>query len=172
MKFKIDRRGITLIELICVMVVLSGVMAISVPVLSRFFSGRSLEEESRRFLALTRYARSEAVSRSALLELWIEPDLGSYGLSRQAVNAADDSSVQYHENSAREYQLAEGLEFEVDSQNLDDEGRAKILFWPDGAIDEESLDELTIREDEKNSIDIKRAEFGMGYEIKEEEESD
>jgi len=44
------RRGLTLIELILVMGLLAMVMALAAPRLSRFFEGRTLQEEARRLL--------------------------------------------------------------------------------------------------------------------------
>lgn len=151
------------------MVVLSAVMGISAPMLSKFFLGRSLQEESRRFLALTRYARSESVSRSVVMELWIDPDSGDYGVKPQRGNGDDKSNLNSWDNKPIEYHLADGLRFNVDSEKLDDKGISRILFLPDGSVDEESLDELTIREGEEMMIEIARAEFAMGYVIKEED---
>jgi prepilin-type N-terminal cleavage/methylation domain-containing protein len=168
MKRRTDKKGLTLIELICVMVVLSAVMAISVPLLSKFFLGRSLEEESRRFLALTRYARSESVSRSVMMELWVDPAAGAYGLKPQAGNDNSATQQQSWDKMPLEYHLAKGLSLEVDATKLDDQGKARILFWPDGTIDEESLDDLTIHEGEDRTIEIARAEFGKGYVIEKE----
>ena len=159
-------RGLTLVELIVVMAMLATVMAISTPVLSRFFRGRTLDEEARRFLALTRYARSEAISRSVLMELWINPELSVYGLSPQNGYAFDD-------RKPIEFELADGLSFEVDRKTLDERGEAKIWFWPDGSIDGESLIELRIQQDDDGeTIEIVQAEFGMGYFVYEPEEGE
>jgi prepilin-type N-terminal cleavage/methylation domain-containing protein len=159
-------RGLTLVELIVVMAMLATVMAISTPVLSRFFRGRTLEEEARRFLALTRYARSEAISRSVLMELWINPEMGVYGLSPQSGYELDD-------RKRIEFRLADGLSFEVDRKILDERGETKIGFWPDGSIDEESLIELRIQQDDDGeTIEIVQADFGMGYFIHEPEEGE
>ena len=159
-------RGLTLVELIVVMAMLAAVMAISTPVLSRFFRGRTLEEEARRFLALTRYARSEAISRSVLMELWINPELGVYGLSPQSGYVFDD-------RKSIEFRLADGLSFAVDRKILDERGEAKIWFWPDGSIDEESLVELRIQQDDDGeTIEIAQADFGMGYFVRNTEEGE
>jgi len=157
--------GFTLLELIVVMAMLAAVMAISTPALSRFVKGRTLEEEARRFLALTRYARSEAISRSVLMELWIDPEHGLYGLSPQ-------SRYDLENRKPIEFSLADGLSFEVDRKVLDERGEAKILFWPDGSIDVESLVELRIRRDEWEMIEIAQAAFGMGYFVRDTEEGE
>jgi prepilin-type N-terminal cleavage/methylation domain-containing protein len=172
MKRRTNKKALTLMELICVMVVLSAVMAISVPLLSKFFLGRSLEEEARRFLALTRYARSESVSRSVRMELWVDPAAGDYGLKPQAGDDNSATKQQSWDKMPLEYHLAKGLSLDVDPNELDDQGIARILFWPDGTIDEESLDKLSIHEGEDRMVEIARAEFGKGYVIETENSND
>ena len=87
------RSGMTLIELIVVMWLLATVLALSTPTLSGFFRGRSLQEEGRRLLALTRYARSEAASRCVPMELWIDGAAGQYGLRPQSGYEDGDEST-------------------------------------------------------------------------------
>ncbi len=156
------KQGITLLELICVMALLATIMAFSAPALSGFFKGRSLTEESRRMLSLIRYARAQAISRSVIMELWIKPASGDYGLSPQ-VEYGDKEKypVQYH--------LAEGLSFDVAEDRLDEQGRACILFWPDGAIDETSPESLSIRQGQE-TIEIAQSSTAMEYVVKNEDE--
>ena len=156
-------RGMTLIELILVMAVLATVLAIAAPSLSRFFSGRDLKEEVRRFVALTKFARSEAVSRGVMMELWIDPDQRAYGLRPQGAANSE-------ENRARVYQLADSLTFDVETETLDSLGRAVILFWPDGSIDEQSVETIRIQENEESIVEIVQTEFGLGYEVHNAEE--
>ena len=56
------RAGFTLLELILVMATLAIVLSVAAPSLARFFRGRSLDSEARRFLTLTRYGQSRAVA--------------------------------------------------------------------------------------------------------------
>jgi Tfp pilus assembly protein FimT len=147
---------LTLIELIVVMTMLATVLAVAAPTLSRFFAGRVLENEARRMLALTRYARSEAISRSVLMELWFHPESGTYGLDPQAGYEFDD-------RKPVEFILADGLVFEVDGKAVDEQGKVKILFWPDGSIDGESVEYVRIREDEESAVEIAQADYGLGY---------
>lgn len=60
----------------------------------------------------------------------------------------------------------------MDPNALDEEGKAKILFWPDGSIDAESLEDLRIQEDEETMMEIAQAGYGMGYIIQDAEESE
>jgi prepilin-type N-terminal cleavage/methylation domain-containing protein len=157
--------GMTLIELICVMSILCTVLAITAPSLSEFFKGRVLEEEGRRMFALTKYARSQAVSRSVLVELWINPESGEYGI-RPGDGYTDDNDLDIS------YQLGEGLYFEADVNEYDDEGLVCIQFSADGAIDVESIDEFKICRNEEDVILFKKQASVMGYIIEDEEEID
>jgi prepilin-type N-terminal cleavage/methylation domain-containing protein len=154
------RSGFTLIELILVMGLLAMMLAISTPWLSQFTKGRRLIQESRRFLALTRYARSEAASRGIQMDLWINTTDKKYGLDPAPGFETD-------EKKALDYKLDNSLSFDVESNLLDKDGRATISFAPDGTIEETSLKKLNIRQDETHAIAIARSEYGMGYEAQE-----
>lgn len=156
------KNGFTLIELILVMAVLATVLALAAPTLSGFVKGRSLQEEARRFLALTRYGRSQAISCSAGMELWLHPESGTYGLKPFSGGAIEgDKPVAWT--------LGEDLSFEVVPEAINKDGRAAIVFWPDGSIDPDSLDRLTIQEARREAIEIRQMAYGLGYEIPDEE---
>src|SRR6185295_17263880 len=76
-------RAFTLIELMLVMAMLLIVLAVSFPSLRGFFRGRNLDNEARRFLALTRYAHNRAVSEGYPMVLWIDANQGTYGMQAQ-----------------------------------------------------------------------------------------
>jgi len=153
-------RAMTLIELIVVMGLLATVMAFSAPVLSRFFRGRSLTEEARRVLALTRFGRSEAISRSVPMELWLNPTVGSYGVRPQAGYESEDAGKPV------EYNLSEGLSFDLAGATLDENGDALILFQPDGTIGEESPEKFKIQNsDQGETIEIAKTDPIAGYAI-------
>jgi len=151
-----NRGGFTLIELICVMAVMAVVMAISAPSLSGFFRSRSLHEQSRRFLALTRHARSLAVSYSAPVEVWVDTSQGGYGLEIQASYGTEDAQ-------SLEYQLKDNQEFDVDAQFLDKDGKATLHFYPDGLMDEGNPDTIVLREGDNEEIAIRKTDSGIGY---------
>src|SRR5437763_11469882 len=65
------RRAFTLIELILVMALMSIVIALIAPSLSNFFRSRTLDSEARRFVSLTRYVQSRAVSEGIPMMVWI-----------------------------------------------------------------------------------------------------
>ena len=158
MKRYSPRFGFTLIELILVMALLSTLMAISAPKLSRYFTGRTLNEETRRFLALTRYGRSEAIGRAVTMELWIDPDQGTYGLEPQVI--IEEATTEYIA-----FDLADDLSFDIGGGSVDEDGRISILFWPDGTIDESSIAMVMIVDRDEKATTIEQADYGLGYYI-------
>src|SRR5580704_13263595 len=72
--------GFTLVEMILVMAIMVILLSVIMPSMKGFFRGRNLDNEARRFLSLTRYGQSRAVSEGIPVELWINPRQGSYGL--------------------------------------------------------------------------------------------
>jgi len=73
----------TLIELILVMAILTVAVSITAPTLGRFFSGRALDSEARRLLALTHNGQSRAVSEGFPIELWVDARERTYGLEAE-----------------------------------------------------------------------------------------
>jgi Tfp pilus assembly protein FimT len=102
-------RAFTLMELILVMMLLVIVVSITGPSLSAFFKGRVVDNEVRRFIALTRYAQSRAVSEGVPMIVWVDEKERKYGIG------IEDSFVDADEEDgqAKTYDLAEGLEIEV-----------------------------------------------------------
>jgi hypothetical protein len=149
-------RAMTLIELVLVMGLLATVLAISAPQLARFFSGRALAEEVRRFIALTRYGREQAISESVVMELWMDPEEGTYGLRPQ---------IDYRSNPLDpiEFTLHRDLSFDIASDDLNKDNVARILFWPDGAIDDQSVQSILISEKDGPSVEIASDENRLCY---------
>jgi type II secretion system protein H len=136
------RRAFTLIELILVLALLAMAVAVAAPALSRFFSGRTLDNEARRLLALTRYAQSRAVSEGMPMLLWLRPETRTYGLRAETAFTEEDAR-------AVEYELDGSLRFEVAPPGLEGEtpwklaalatgSRHVIRFTPDGFVDQNS----------------------------------
>src|SRR6266705_1192 len=73
----------TLIELILVMAILTVAVSITAPTLGRFFSGRALDSEARRLLALTHNGQSRAVFEGVPIELWVDARQRTYGLEAE-----------------------------------------------------------------------------------------
>ena len=157
---QMQQRRFTLIELILVMAALATVMAVTAPALARFFRGRSVTEEARRLTALVRYARSQAISRSEPMEVWVEPADGSYGLR----------AVHEHETDGEanvRFDLPE--EIGVDCESADPGAAIRIVYWPDGMADPESAESLDLHNlaDSSEVIRISRPETSPWYTIEE-----
>lgn len=149
----------TLVELIIVMAVLTTLMAIAAPTLSRSFRQRHLDQEATRLLALTEYGRSEAVSRGVPDVVWIDPDQGRYG-----VETADG----YTANPIREkqYALDPDVHFELVKTHLMPDGRVQAVeFQPDGSPDTSAIDSVRIVDRNKASVLLQLTRDKWSYEI-------
>ena len=170
-----QRGAFTLIELILVMALLLIVLAVSAPALSRFFRGRNLDSEARRFLALTHYGQSRAVSEGIPMVLWIDEEKGDYGLE-------SDPTFEETDRHAVQFTLAQDLVLEVEAGTVlkpaftlqptslrSKQNEAVIRFLPDGFIGETSLQRVILREasDEQGdaAIWIGRSQNRLNYEI-------
>lgn len=164
------RWAFTLIELILVMAMLAVVIAVAAPSLSKFFKGRTLESEARRFLSLTHYAQSRAASEGMPVVLWIDVMNHQYGVER------DSSYTTETDERALSYELGEDLVFEVAARNNLAPPSQKfrnlsvIRFLPDGSISEQSVETVTIRQSETEALWIVQARNGLTYEIRNENE--
>jgi len=163
------RAAFTLIELIVVMAMLSAVVALSAPRLSQFFSGRSLKEEARRLLAVVQYTRSEAVSSAIPLEVQINIEEGTYMI-------LPSTGYEWLNQETKQYELEDNLTFDILSEETQkvEKGLARILFLPDGYLDDRSLQAIKIHyTDDKNDVLwIAQTELGVRYKILAQEELD
>ncbi len=157
-----NSRGFTLIELILVLGLLAAVLAIAAPSLSRFFSGRSLQEETRRFLALTQYGGNQAVNEGVPMVLWIEPKLGEYGLR-------PETGYPTNRHNTFHYRLRDDLELDVEISSLPQAGDARassIYFLPDGSISETSLSFVRIRDHSEGEVCIAQSDNRLNFEVR------
>ncbi len=153
------RAGFTLIELILVMAVLAIVLMIMAPSLGNFFRGRTLDSEARRFVSLTRYAESRAVSEGSPMLLWIDPQLRAYGLAEELSFSGGGSGAQADPHAV-EYSVGREVMMDIvapvsaaarreQAQNGARLGRnaTVIRFQPDGFMGEGGPDAIAFRPD-------------------------
>jgi type II secretion system protein H len=170
------QRAFTLIELILVMSLLLIVTAVSAPQLATFFRGRTLDAEARRFLSLTRYGQSRAVSEGVPMVLWVDAKQGAYGLEMQPVTGVTD-------DKAVAYLLDEKLEIEAELPGLaqTEQARAQmemvgrnfanvpgIVFTPEGFVSQTSPEAVQLREGGQDNGEIVWVALGrnrLNYEI-------
>lgn len=164
------RRAFTLIELVLVMALLTIVLAVAFPSLRNFFRGRNLDSEARRFLALTRYAQSRAVSEGVPMVLWIDQKERTYGLQAQSGYLDED-------DKAIEFTLDETLEFKVTTAMVRQTAMQRneiaavagnlpaIRYSPDGFIGQTSPDEVMIRQGDEDAVVFAPNANRLNYEI-------
>ena len=166
-------RGFTLIELILVLAVLAVVLAVSAPALSRFFKGRGLESEARRFMALTRHAQSRAVSEGVPMVLWLETRQRLYGLN------ADKTFIE-NDPKAEQFNVDETVEIEVRlspdavaasqasrfrNEKQTTSGLHTLRFNPDGFVSPSSPGLVVFRQGEENEWWVAQGRNRLNYEI-------
>jgi prepilin-type N-terminal cleavage/methylation domain-containing protein len=177
------RRGFTLIELILVMALLTVVISLTAPKLSRFFHGRTLDSEARRLLALTRSGQSRAVSEGVPMDLWVDAEQGTFGLEAEpSYETSDPKRV--------DFTLDDGLQLEVVNKTtvvapvntmsrsrqasvasvprvkLVHAGLPTIRFLPDGSIGESSPQMLHLTSNDSGSLWLAQSRDGLNYEIR------
>jgi type II secretion system protein H len=175
--------GFTLIELILVMALLTVVISLTAPRLSRFFHGRTLDSEARRLLALTRSGQSRAVSEGVPIDLWVDTQEGTFGLEAERSYDANDPK-------ALDFELDSGLQLEVVTKtaapvitatmnrsqqasiasvqrvNLVHASLPTIRFLPDGSIGEGSPQKLHLTSTDGGSLWLAQSRDGLSYEIR------
>ena len=148
----------TLLELIFVMALLATILAFSAPSLARSLRERHLEDEAARFLALTEYARNEAISRGIPMMIWLEPQTGRFAVTPG--EGFDDGVAR-----GREYTLGRDIQMELVAGVSARVAASAIRFAPEGTLDPESVESVRLRDRFKSVLRIDRTEDSWGYEI-------
>ena len=151
-------RGFTLVELIIVMALLAVVTAIAVPSLSRSLRQRNLNDEASRLLALTEYARDEAVSQGVPMNVWIDPNAQRFGVEAKAGYDGDDART-------REFALNPDIHFEIDRGATHGGVVDAMEFAPDGSAATSSIDALRLEDRFNAAVTLARTSDGWSYEI-------
>ena len=167
-------RGFTLIELMLVMAMLLIVLAVAFPSLRNFFRGRNLDSEARRFLSLTRYAQSRAVSEGVPTVLWIDKKQGTYGLQAQTGYLdTDDKAVEFSLDKTLEFEVSQpasvrsaGQRSERNATTTSVAGNLPaIRYTPDGFIGEASPERVIIRQGKEDEVWFVPNASRLNYEI-------
>lgn len=125
-------RPFSLLELVVVMVLLTGAMAMLAPSLGSFFRGRRLDDEARRLWALTRYAQELAITRAVPVAVWVDAARGSYGLEAEPGYGYSVAPLNYEFGSDVEVTAAAAAATPMG------EGTLRLIWWPDGSLAEDS----------------------------------
>jgi type II secretion system protein H len=161
----------TLVELILVMVIMLTLLGVVFPSLKGFFRGRNLDNEARRFLSLTRYGQSRAVTEGIPVELWINPKEGSYGL--QAVSGYSETQtnpMNFNVDQSIQITFSAPSSILVRS-NYWTQAKAqfgavtKIRFQPDGFISDSSPQKIFLRQGNVSQAVISETPSHLRYDI-------
>ena len=157
----------TLIELILVMATLMIVLAVAAPSLSNFFRGRALDSEARRFVSVTRYGQSRAVSDGVPVQLWIDTKQGAYGLEQQpGYSDVDTKAVDFDLNKDLTIEVADlPLQSAQARVRQQQSNLPMIRFLPDGFISETSPMTVVVRENKGDAIWITQSRNRLNYVI-------
>jgi len=160
----------TLIELLLVMALLLLVFGVALPSLQGFFLGRNLTLEAERFLSLTRYGQSRAVSEGVPMVLWIDTRRGAYGLQQQSgYTDGDRNAVSFTLNEEMRVELQTPAVVPPASQlNQIAAGIGNvpmIRFTPDGFIGETSPGRILFRQGQVDAIWIVESTNRLKYEM-------
>lgn len=120
-------RGFTLLELVLVMVIIGTVLGMAAPSLRGFFLSRRTQDAAARLAALTRLARSLAVSNGLRYRLVLGDDQGLICLTREASGGFERIGT----GLARPIVLPEGVELSLQVAGAPP-GRNYVGFFPDG----------------------------------------
>jgi type II secretion system protein H len=157
------RDAFTLVELILVMAILTVTISLVVPSLMQFFGGRSLDSEVQRFLALTRYGQSRAVSEGIPMMLWLDPQGGAYGLEQQPGYSDNDAK-------AEDFALAKDIKLDVPTGSKPSATGSKqfaIFFSPDGVpVAETSVSRVSLTKGTDRPVWIALSANRMTYEVR------
>lgn len=148
----------TLVELIIVMMVLAVTAALAAPLLSRSVRARNLSEEAGRFVALTEYAREEAVSQGIPMVVWVDQNAQTFGVEPKEGFEGDPSRN-------RDFALNPDVFFKIDRVLMSAGVAHAAEFAPDGSPSVASVDAVEMTDRFGEALSVVRTEDRWSYEI-------
>ena len=121
--------GFTLLELILVMVILSTVLAMAAPSLRGFFASRQIHDAAAQILALTQFARSQAVCEGTTYRLNFDKDEATYWLTANQSGVFEELGIEF----GRVFELPKDTVLELEDIVKDGEEEF-IAFKPQGIV--------------------------------------
>ena len=121
--------GVTLLELILVMLILSTVLAMAAPSLRGFFASRRIYDSAAHILALTQWARSQAISEGIVYRLNFDTRDCTYWLTAQKAGAFEPLETEL----GQVYTLPKDLELELEDIEQKDQD-VFLAFTPHGTM--------------------------------------
>jgi prepilin-type N-terminal cleavage/methylation domain-containing protein len=122
-------KGFTLLELILVMLILSTVLAMAAPSLRGFFGSRQAQDTAAQILALTQFARSQAISEGVIYRLNFDTRDRVYWLTAWKSGAFDELETEF----GQIFTLPKDMAMELEDVE-EEEGDVYVEFTPQGAV--------------------------------------
>lgn len=122
-------RGFTLLELILVMLILSTVLAMAAPSLRGFFASRKTHDTAAQILALTQFARSQAISEGIVYRLTFDTNERTYWLTAQQAGLFENLETDF----GRIFTLPKDIVMELEDLDSED-GETFLKFTPQGTV--------------------------------------
>lgn len=133
------QRGVTFVELVIVVVILSILLVFAVPNMRGIYERNKLVSASRQIISLIRYARAESITGEREIELNFDIEKNKYWLDLKKFSrilGSGDRKVERPELIEQELSLPQFVYFSKVTTEDDEEGRKKasiITFYPDGS---------------------------------------
>src|SRR3954462_13922697 len=125
------RAGFTLIELMLVLAILAVMVALVAPALAKSSRARNLEQEALRLVALTEYARDEAVSQGVSMSIYVDTQAQKYGMEP----SSGASGVEVR----KDFTLRDELHFDELKTNGSPKKEGRVITYnPEGVPDTSS----------------------------------
>lgn len=122
-------RGMTLLELILVMVILSTVLGMAAPSLRGFFTSRRGDDAAAQILALTQFARSQAVSEGIIYRLNFDTQERTCWLTAQKSGTYERLLTGF----GKAYTIPKDLALELEDAQKEDRDTF-LVFTPYGTV--------------------------------------
>ena len=122
-------RAFTLLELILVMVILSTVLAMAAPSLRGFFASRQTHDTATQILALTQFARSQAISEGIVYRLNFDTRERTYWLTAREAGVFEELGTEF----GRVFTLPKDIVMELEELDSAD-GETFLKFTPQGTV--------------------------------------
>lgn len=121
--------GYTLLELVLVLALIATALAAVAPSLSGFVKGRKTDESAMQFVALTHWARSQAVSDGTSYQINLDTQAGKWWIGVEDGDSFTDVTGPF----GRVYTVGEGVQLDTDIPMVD--GKRTITFDAYGRSD-------------------------------------
>ena len=160
-----DSCGLTLLELILVMVIISTVLSMAAPSLRGFFSSRKSHDAAANILSLIRFARSQAITEGRVYRLNFNTDEGIYWLTVNEEGVFSELNNEF----GREFLLPDDTTMEFEKENEERLTEQYIAFYSQGMA-ESSV--ITLTDRRGDDIEIMSPSPAENYRIIEPEEDE